>query len=417
MAKIKDIFAKKILDTQGRYALETTVILNDNTQASSSVGFNIPKGIYEAFDLGGKKENIQDSEVEIEKAIETINTTLKSALAGAEAQEQKKIDRTLVELDATQNKSHFGANVTLSVSQAVAKAAARSSLLPQYLYLRGLLTNQNTKNTLPIPIITIIEGGVHGKDKLIFQDFFAIPASSKNPIEAIAMGTFIYHAVQSQTKNKETNLSALEGGIAIEGLNNQEILNLFKQSIENHYNFSLDVFLGIDAAGDNLFEEGQYRIAEKGLPINQDELLGFYESITTDFGVIYIEDPFSQDDWESWKKVYNALSQKSLIVGDKIVATNPYRLQMALDNNAVSGIIVNPSYIGTVSEAVAVCEMARFKNLKVIVSGNEEDTIDTFFVDFAVGINADYVKLGAPRTNSIARYNRFIEIYRNIGKI
>ncbi len=418
MAKIKSVSAYKVLDSRGYPTIEAVVILNDGTTARSMVPSGASKGTYEALELrdGGAEYGGMD----VNNAINNVNKIIAPNLEGAEVGEQQKIDRTMIELDGTQNKSKLGANAILSVSQAVLKAAAKSSLLPLPIYIRHFMqAKEKEERKMPTPLFNILEGGKHASNGLDFQEFMVIPATSKSFDESLKIGAASYHALKKILEEKSSSIAtADEGGFEPDAGTNVNALNMIKSAIESSgYKFSLDAFIGLDIAANNFKSQDKYKIKDKQTPLSVDELEEFYKQIVTDFGLMYMEDPFAEDDWNGWKKIFADLSSRTLVVGDDLVTTNPYRLQIALDNNVMNAIIIKPNQIGTITETVAVVEIAKFKNLKIIVSHRSGETTDDFIADFAVGVGADYVKFGAPSRERIVKYNRLLEIEREMQKI
>lgn len=416
MSKIKQIIAREILNCKGNPTLETTVILNDGKAATASCPSGTSVGNYEANEIKDHDEK-RFGGMGMLKAISNVQDIIAPALLGMDVTKQQDIDRKMIELDGTQNKSRLGANATLSVSMAVAKAAAKSSLLPTYLYIREYIKKENLPLKIPIPIFNILNGGKHASENVDFQEFIVIPASSKTYNECLTMIHAVYNSLKRLLLNN--NLSTLvgdEGGFGPNIQSNKDGLQFLKQAAaEVGSRPGFDVFFGLDVASSNFFSGKSYKIKDKSMSLSGEELSGFYEELAREFNLLYLEDPMAEDDWEGWSEVYKRLSQQTLIVGDDLTATNPYRLQMALDKNAISGIIIKPNQIGTVIEALAVVEIARAAGLKIIVSHRSGETNDDFIADFAVGVSADYVKFGAPvRGERVSKYNKLSLIQKQI---
>lgn len=408
MAKIKQIKALEILDSRGNPTIETTIILNDGAVGIASCPSGASVGGYEALELRDNDEKRYHG-LGVLKAIENIEKIISPRLIDMEASKQQEIDRTLIELDGTQNKGRLGANATLSVSMAVCKAAARSAVLPLFLYIRQFIHKENTSLKIPFPLFNLINGGKHAGDNLNFQEFLVIPATSKSYSEALQIGVIVYKTLQ--TILKQQNLSILigdEGGFGPTLATNMNAFALLKQAIDaTNFHFGLDVFFGLDVAANNFYQNKEYRIKDKTMSLSSDALISFYEELNKSYHLLYLEDPLAEDDWDAWTNITLRIGRETLIVGDDLTATNPYRLQNALAKKAISGIIIKPNQIGTVIEALAVVEMARAAGLKIIVSHRSGETNDDFIADFAVAASADYVKFGAPaRGERIAKYNR-----------
>jgi enolase len=412
MAKIKQISAREILNAKGNPTIEATVILSDGATGIASCPTGTSVGTYEAVDL---KDNDQTrfQGQGVLNAILNIEKLIAPNLIGMDASKQQEIDKKMIDLDGTQNKARLGANATLSVSMAVAKASAKSSVLPLYLYLREFIKKENTPLRIPTPLFNIINGGKHAEDNFDFQEFMIIPATSKTYEESLKMASDIYNSLR---KNIETNnLSTLigdEGGFSPKLASNQDALLLLRRSVESaNLRMGFDVFFGMDAASNNFYSQNSYHIRDKNNALSAKELIEFYKLLNDQYHFLYLEDGLAEDDWDNWALLCAQLSGQTLIVGDDLTTTNPYRLQTALQKKAITGIIIKPNQIGTVIESLAVVEMARENGLKITVSHRSGETNDDFIADFAVAVSADYVKFGAPaRGERVAKYNRLLQI-------
>ncbi|HVT01709.1 MAG TPA: phosphopyruvate hydratase [Patescibacteria group bacterium] len=417
MSKIKSIHARQILDSRANPTVETTVILTDGITARSAVPSGAVANTYEAIFLRDSDQT-KYAGMGVLNAVKNVNEVIAPKIEGMEVLDQQKIDKAMIEMDGTPNKAKLGANATLSVSQAVVKAAAQASMLPTPLYIRQFVSGNFGKN-IPIPMFNLIEGGKHGGQTINLQEVLLIPASSKSFSESLEMSALIYHALKKNIyERSQTTLNADEGGFSPALATNVEAFNLLKDSIERAgFTFSLDAFMGIDASANNFVDGKLYRLKDRAVPYNSDDLVEFYRNIISEYGLIYVEDPFSEDDWEGWKKMYQALGDKTIIAGDDLTTTNPYRLQLALDNKVINAMLIKPSQIGTVTEAIAVAEVARYTGLKIVVSHRSGETLDPFSADFAVGIGADYTKFGAPARERVSKYNKLLEIEEELAKI
>lgn len=416
MAKIKQIKAREILNSKGIPTIETNVILNDGTVGISSCPIGASVSEYEAAELRDNDEKRYQGQGVL-KAIQNIESQLAPHIIGLEADRQQEIDKIMIELDGTQNKGRIGANAILSVSMSVAKAAASSSVLPLFLYLREFIKKENLLLKIPTPAFNLINGGKHAKGGLNFQEFLVIPATSKQYSEALEAGVSIYKALEKTLES--SNLSTLvgdEGGYSPNIPINADAFSLLKQAIETtSVRLELDVFFGLDAASSNFFSDKKYYIKDKSSSLSSKELISYYEELNKKYHLLYLEDPLAEDDWDGWSDISSRMSQTTIIAGDDLVATNPYRLQMALNKKAITGIIVKPNQIGTVIETLAVVEIARQSGLKIIVSHRSSETNDDFIADLAVAVSADYVKFGAPvRGERVAKYNRLLQIESQI---
>lgn len=415
MSTVKQIVAREILDSRGNPTIETEIYLSDGIAVSSSVPSGASKGTYEAVEL-------RDNDISryaglgVLNAVKNVNDLIAPKLLGMEITDQQKIDKIIIEIDGTQNKGRLGANATLSVSQACVKAAAKSLNIPVHQHIGNFIQPRDIKK-IPTPLFNVLEGGKHADNEVDFQEFLIIPASTKSFSEGLEIGSAIYRSLKKLLSERSVpTLSADEGGFAPQLPSTKDALDLIKQAIDQSgFMFSYDAFMGVDVASTSFFINKSYKLKEKSAPLGAADLTEYYKTLFNDYSLTYIEDPFAEEDWDGWKKMQLALGDKTLIVGDDLTTTNPFRLQLALDNNVIGGIIIKPNQIGTITEAIAVSEMAKFKNLKVAVSHRSGETLDDFIADFAVGINADYAKFGAPSRERIAKYNRLKQIETEIA--
>ncbi len=415
MKKIKDIDAMMIFDSRGNPTVKAGILLDDGTSTTASVPSGASKGTYEAVELRDGEDAYGG--LGVNKAVENIKKIIAPQIIGMDVQQVTEIDRKMIEIDGTDNKAQLGANAMLAVSYAVVRAAAASQNMPVYAFIRSLLSDPQSEYTLPTPLFNMIEGGQHADNGLDFQEYLIVPATKKSFTKKMELGVSVYHALKKilQEKNMSTS-SADEGGFAPELASNVDALLLLKNAIEHaHYKFALDAFLGMDIAANHFKDTSNYKLIDRNTAYKPDELVEYYTSIVTDYSLLYMEDPFAEDDIASWKTLHEKIAKNIMIVGDDLTVTNPYRLQLALDNNTISGIIIKPNQIGTVTEAIAVSEMARFKDMEIVVSHRSGETTDKFIADFAVGVGADYVKFGAPAHERVAKYNRLLEINHEIN--
>ena len=410
MAKIKQISSREILNGKGIPTLETTVLLNDGTIGVASVPGGTSIGSYEALELRDK-DPLRFRGMGVLKAVQNVSTVIGPKLTGMDASKQQEIDKAMIELDGTQNKSHLGANAILSVSIAVAKAAAQNAVMPLFLYLHQLIPK--TSLHIPTPLFNIVNGGKHASDTFDFQEFLLVPASSKPYADSLQGSVSIVNSLRDILRtNGLSTLVGDEGGFAPKMATNHDAFTLLQQAIEEtNQRLGFDMFLGIDAASTNFYSNGQYRIKDKQQSLSSKALNDYYLELTKQFHILYLEDMCAEDDWDGWSDAVQKLAYDALIVGDDLIATNPYRLQMAIDKKAITGVIIKPNQIGTVLESLAVVEMARAGGLKVIVSHRSGETNDDFIADLAVAVGADYCKFGAPvRGERVAKYNRLSQI-------
>ena len=416
MAKIKEIHSREILDAQGDPTVETTVILSDGSVGSASCPSGTMISKYESVEVRDHDDNRYLGKGVL-KAIENIEKFIAPQIIGIEANKQQVIDKAMIELDGTMNKSRLGANATLSVSMAVAKAAAKSSVLPLYLYIREFIKKENVQLKMPTPIFNLINGGKHGGGNTELQEYLLIPATFKSTSESLQMGITVFKKLEKILHDNGFGvLTGREGGFSPNFPTNEDGFDFFSKAVnESGMRLGYDVFFGVDAESNYFFQVGGYKLKERQMLMSADDLIDFYVELIKKYHILYLEDPLSEDDWEGWAKLGPRLSRDTLIVGDDLTATNPYRLQMALDKKAINGIVIKPNQVGTVIEALAVVEISRIAGLKIIVSQRSVETNDDFIADFAVAVSADYIKFGAPsRGEHVVKYNRLLEIEKQI---
>lgn len=414
MANISKIVAREIIASQGHPTVEAACILDTGQIGIASVPTGTSTGTHEAVELrdGDKNRFVGKG---VLKPVSNINDILGPALYGFNVEEQEKIDFRMIELDATENKSKYGANSILAVSLAVSKAASVARGIPLYLWIKeiGERTGLNTNIHIPTPIFNMVNGGLHGSGNLDFQEFHVIPASSKIYSDALRAGSEIYITLGKNLERRGAIHSVgNEGGYAPNLFTNADALEVVVESIrETNYNLGRDVFLGLDVAASVFYKGGEYSIRDKSSPLNDTALLEYYKTINNQYHLAILEDPFYEDGWESWKKIYAELKGQVIIVGDDLLATNPQRLEKAIEEKACDGILVKPNQIGTITETIKVIKRARDAGWKVVVSHRSGETNDWFIADFAVGTGSDYVKFGAPaRGERVAKYNRLLTI-------
>lgn len=416
MAKIKHIQAREILDVKGNPTVEATITLENATVGVASCPSGTSIGSYEAAAIRDNDQKRYGGKGVL-KAIDNIHNVIAPKLIGKEASNQAEIDKLMLELDGTQNKGMLGANAILCVSIAVCRAQAASQRTPLYQYLRALIKREQQAVKIPTLAFNCINGGKHAGDNLDFQEFLIIPATSKTYSESLQLGLSIYHSLRGvlRAKNAAT-LVGDEGGFGPTLATNADALALLAQAVNNlNVRLGFDVFFGLDIASNNFYKDHAYKIKDKAVPLATNDLIAYYEELVSQFHLIYLEDPLSEDDWDGWATMVAKVGQQAIIVGDDITATNPYRLQMAITKKAISAVVIKPNQIGTVIEALAVVEVARHAGLKIVVSHRSGETNDDFIADFAVAVAADYVKFGAPaRGERIAKYNRLLAIEKEL---
>jgi len=414
MAKIKKVWAREILDSRATPTVETGLMLDTGHIVAASVPSGSSTGSHEALELRDNDQNRYLGKGVL-KAVENVNNVLGPSITGMDAKDQANIDKKLIELDGTENKSKLGGNAILSISLAVAKAGAISSNTTQYLWINYLAQSYGIKEKvdMPTPLFNMINGGLHGAGNLDFQEFHVIPITTKGFREGLQECVEIYLTIgENLSRRGAIHSVGDEGGYAPNLFTNADALEVFVESIkQTKYQLGRDVFLGLDVAAGNFYKNGEYTIRDKSASMNDDGLLEFYKSLNNQYKLALIEDPFYEDGWDSWKKIYKEMSNEVIIVGDDLLATNPKRVEKAIQEKACNAVLIKPNQIGTISETLNVIKMAREANWKVVVSHRSGETNDSFIADFAVGVGADYVKFGAPaRGERVAKYNRLSAI-------
>lgn len=411
MANIKKVFARQILDSRGNPTVEATIVLDNGITASSSCPSGASVGTYEALELRDK-DAYKMHGMGVEKAVKTVIEVIGPKLIDVDVKDQKKIDSIMIETDGTENKEKLGSNSILSVSMAVCKAAAISENLPLYKYIAKLCQNNNPLK-IPTPLFNILNGGKHAGGNIDFQEFMVIPSKDKPYSEQLEIGVSVYFSLKKILEDKHLpTLVGDEGGFAPTLSDNADGLRLIKDAVDSTtLKYGIDVTPGIDAASNTFYKNSAYVLKGKPNPLSVDELIVYYSALNEAYELTYLEDPFSEDDFNAWEKLAKTLYSQTLIVGDDLVVTNPKRLQMAIDKKAITATIIKLNQIGTVSETIDVVNIARAADIKIIVSHRSGETTDDFVADFAVGVGADMAKFGAPaRGERVAKYNRLLKI-------
>ena len=392
MAKIKKIKGRQVFDSRGNPTVEAEVFLKDGHFASAIVPSGASTGTYEAFELRDKN-NKNYLGKSVLKAVENINGPIKKALNNIDINDQKKIDKTLIDLDDTEQKKKLGANAILAVSIASCKLAAIEKNTPLYKYLGNSKSYQ-----LPIPLLNIINGGVHAKNNLDIQEFMIRPEKVKSFSEAIRRSFLVIQNLKGMVDN--TNVGD-EGGFAPNLTNNEEAIELIIKAIEKSgFKPDEEVSICLDVAANEL---------------NEKKTIDYYYELTKKYPIKSIEDPFTEDDWKSWKKITKETNIQ--IVGDDLFATNISRLQKGIKEKAANAILIKPNQIGTVTETLEVIKFAQKNKFKTIISHRSGDSEDTFIADLAVGTKSSQIKTGSlSRSERVAKYNRLLRIEEELGK-
>ena len=412
MSAIIDIHAREILDSRGNPTVEADVVLQSGAFGRAAVPSGASTGVHEAVELrdGDKKRYMGKG---VDKAVANVNDVIYDALAGLEAEDQISIDKTMIELDGTENKGKLGANAILAVSLAVAKAQAEEAGLPLYRYLGGTMAR-----TLPVPMMNIVNGGQHADNPIDIQEFMIMPVSAGSIKEAVRMGSEIFHTLKKNLKaaGHNTNVGD-EGGFAPNLKSAEEALSFIVKSIEDAgYKPGDDVVLAIDAASSEFYKNGKYEMTGEGKSYTNAQMVEFYKNLCSRFPIFSIEDGMAEDDWEGWKMLTDALGDKVQLVGDDLFVTNPKRLAMGIEKGVANSILVKVNQIGSLTETLKAVDLAQRNKYTAVLSHRSGETEDTTIADIAVATNCGQIKTGSmSRTDRMAKYNQLIRIEEELG--
>lgn len=412
MTDIQDVSAREILDSRGTPTVETDVLLSDGSFGRSSVPSGASTGIHEALELrDGDKKRYNGRGVL--RAVNAVNTTIYDTLTGQDAADQRAIDATLIALDGTENKENLGANAILSVSLAVARAAAESANLPLYRYIGGSNTH-----ILPVPMMNILNGGKHADNPIDIQEFMIMPIGAPSFTEAIRMGAEVFTALKALLKQRglSTNVGD-EGGFAPAIGSAVEALDMMMQATQTAgYHAGTDIVFALDAASSEFYDKGLYRLTGEGLALTAEQLIGYYEDLIAAYPIFSLEDGMAQDDWDGWDLLTHRLGDKIQLVGDDLFVTNTKRLAQGIDKGIANAILIKVNQIGTLTETLAAVDMAQRAGYHVIISHRSGETEDTTIADLAVATGCGQIKTGSlSRTDRLAKYNRLIRIEEELA--
>jgi enolase len=418
MAVIQALYAREILDSRGIPTVECTVWLDNGISAISSAPGGTSRGKYEALELRDFN-NPRMLGNGVLTAVNNINTLIAPQLLGRDPTNQTEIDQILINLDGTPNKTKLGANAMIAVSQAVLKAGAYSTGLPIYYYIQQKY-QLTSYFSIPTCIFNMIDGGKHGATNLDFQEFQIVPASYMDYISTLEMAVTVFQKLgETLIAKGAVHSVGLDGGFAPNLYNNTDTFEILIETIKNSpYTFIQDLFFGVDIAASEFFQAGKYSLKDKSQPYSSRELLEYYKNMRKLYHVFSIEDPFEDDDWDSWKALTAEIGETSTIIGDALVAGNKARLEKVIAEKVCNAILVKPNESGTISETIELIKMIQAANWQVIISHRSGETNDDFIADFAVGVGANYVKFGSPnRGERVAKYNRLSHIYYEIAQM
>jgi enolase len=412
MTAIVDIHAREVLDSRGNPTVEVDVRLEDGAFGRAAVPSGASTGTHEAVELrDGDKARYGGKGVL--RAVEAVNGEIFDVLSGLDAEDQAKIDRTMITLDGTPNKSRLGANAILGASLAVAKASASAAGLPLYRYVGGA-----GARTLPVPMMNIVNGGAHADNPIDFQEFMILPVGAKSFAEGLRMGAEVFHALKAQLKKAGHNTNVGdEGGFAPHLKGTDEVLSFVMKAIEGAgYRPGEQVALALDTASSEFFKDGKYVMEGEGRTLESPAMVKFYEELVARYPILSIEDGMAEDDWEGWRALTAAIGTRVQLVGDDIFVTNAERLRQGIDRGVGNAILVKVNQIGTLTETLDAVEMAHKAGYRAVMSHRSGETEDTTIADLAVATNCGLIKTGSlSRSDRLAKYNQLLRIEEELG--
>jgi enolase len=413
MTEIIDVTAREILDSRGNPTVEVDVAVASGYVGRAAVPSGASTGKREALELRDKRKKRYGGKG-VETAVFNVFKIIGPAIVGMDAANQGTLDRRLLELDGTANKSKLGANAMLGVSLASARAAAQVFQLPLYRYIGGI-----NGRILPVPLMNIVNGGAHAANNLDIQEFMIVPIGAKTFAEAIRMGVEIFHRLKAVLKKEGHNTAVGdEGGFAPNLKSNAEALRYIVKAIEEAgYKPGDHVGLALDAAANEFFQKGKYVLAGEGKKgMKADALIDYYEKLVGTYPILSIEDGLAEQDWPGWERMTERMEAKIQIVGDDIFVTNPKIFQKGIDRGIANAILIKLNQIGTLTETLQAIEMAKEAGYENVISHRSGETEDTFIADLAVAVNAGQIKTGsASRTDRVAKYNQLLRIEEDLG--
>ncbi len=412
MSSIVDVVAREILDSRGNPTVEADVLIESGVMGRAAVPSGASTGSREALELRDK-DSTRYGGRGVLRAVEHINTEISEAIMGLDAQEQSFIDRTLIDLDGTENKSRLGANALLAVSMAVAKAAADESGLPLYRYFGGSGSMQ-----MPVPMMNVVNGGAHANNSLDIQEFMIVPVGAQSFREALRCGAEVFHALRKILDGKGMSTTVGdEGGFAPNLASNEAALALVLEAIDKAgYQPGAEVLLALDCASSEFYKDGRYVLGSENLKLSSQEFADYLATLVDKYPIVSIEDGMAESDWEGWKILTGRLGRKVQIVGDDIFVTNTKILREGIQLGIANSILVKVNQIGTLSETFETIEMAKRAGYTSVISHRSGETEDTTIADIAVGTNVLQIKTGSlSRSDRIAKYNQLLRIEEDLG--
>lgn len=414
MTAIIDVYARQILDSRGNPTVEVDVILESGATGRFAVPSGASTGAHEAVELRDGDKKVYGGKG-VQQAVDNVNGEIAEAICGMDAEAQAVIDRTMIELDGTENKGRLGANAILGVSLATARAMAEELSQPVYRYVGGVHAH-----LLPVPLMNIINGGKHADNPVDFQEFMIVPVGAPDEAEAIRYGAEVFHALKKNLSaaGMNTNVGD-EGGFAPAVKSSYEALDFIMKSIESAgYKPGEDMMIALDCASTEFFKDGKYILEGEGKTLSTEQMIRYYEDLCAKYPICSIEDGLAEDDWNGWVELNKSLGQKIQLVGDDLFVTNPKRLAMGIEKKAANAILVKVNQIGTLTETLEAVQMAQKAGMGVVLSHRSGETEDSTIADLAVATNAGQIKTGSlSRSDRIAKYNQLIRIEEELGPI
>ena len=413
LSHIVEVKGREILDSRGNPTIEVDVKLDSDAFGRAQVPSGASTGAFEALEMRDNDERYDGKGVQ--NAVSNINEIIGPKLLGTDASAQREIDAEILSLDGTENKERLGANALLGVSLAVSKAAADDKNMPLYQYLGGV-----EANILPVPLMNIINGGEHADNNVDLQEFMIAPAGASSFKEALRAGAEIYHALKKVLHGLGLNTAVGdEGGFAPDLKSNSQAVEVIIEAIsEAGYEAGKDVFIALDPASTEYYEDGKYVLKSENRSLSSEEMVDFYADWTEKYPIFSIEDGMAEEDWDGWKMLTERIGDKVQIVGDDLFVTNVKRLEKGINNSVANAILIKVNQIGTLTETLDTIEMAKKAGYSNIISHRSGETEDTTISDLAVAVSAGQIKTGAPcRTDRVAKYNQLLRIEEELGEI
>ena len=411
---IEKVFAREILDSRGNPTIEVEVSTNLGIMGRASVPSGASTGEYEAIELRDKNTKRYLGRG-VKKAIKNVNNVIANTIKGLPVTNQQNIDRIMIELDGTHNKSNLGANAILGVSLAVAHAGALSKPMPLYQYL----AEKQDSYLLPLPMMNILNGGSHADNSVDIQEFMIVPASASTFSEALQIGTEIFHNLKSVLRARKLATSVGdEGGFAPNLKSNEEAIEVVIEGIINAgFNPGEDVHIALDVAASELYEDKKYNLSSENKVLDSDGMIKYLTTLVDQYPILSIEDGLHEDDWEGWKNLNYNLGKRVQIVGDDLTVTNIERLERSIKEKSINAILIKLNQIGTVTETIDAIKLAKKNNLGAIISHRSGETEDTTIADLSVSMGMGQIKTGsASRTDRICKYNQLLRIEEELGE-